>query len=124
MQREVMDSVGSNKLTLYALVERSRNEADYRFDSLAWRWKYGTNWLYRSLITQEQFQRGYPWERSVVDIYSINATNGTTIIKVFEDSTTTTNGVTNNGYTWREWNLISNREVRVLRVCTKPFEKY
>lgn len=105
VQREVFDSAGSNRLTLYALVERSGNEETYSFDSLAWRWRYGTNWLYRSLITQQRFQRGYPRTRSIVDIDSINATNGTAIIQVCEESAPITNGNTitvNAIYSWRE----------------------
>jgi hypothetical protein len=63
----------------------------------------------------------------VSDINSLNASSGTAIIQVCEDSAPVTKGNTvyiDCVYSWREWNLLTNGEVRLLRVCKEPFEKY
>jgi hypothetical protein len=63
----------------------------------------------------------------VSDIQSVEGSNGVAVLKVAEASLPVASGGTttvNFVYSWREWDLVMNREVRTLRVCKDPFEKY
>jgi hypothetical protein len=125
-----VDASGTNLLALVnQVVGRSLlgSEVDYDFHSLVWRTRVGTNWIDQRVISQAAFQAGSARRRWVSDIDSLNSRNGTAVIKVGEESLPLTNGsraTMNVVYSWREWSLLTNGEVRVLRVCKGPFEKY
>jgi hypothetical protein len=129
-QCQVIDATGTNLLELVNhVVKRSLvgNEVEYNFDSLVWKTKAGTNWLDRCVISESAFQRSSAQSRWVIDIASFNSSNGTAVIKVAEESLPVNNGGTitqNVSYSWREWSLLTNGEIRLLRVCNDPFEKY
>ena len=129
-QREVVDATGTNLLAMVQeVVGRSLigGKVYHDFHSLVWRTKVGTNWIDQRVVSQAAFQTGSARRRWVNDIDSLNASNGTAVIKVAEESLPFTNGgniIINIVYSWREWNLLTNGGVRVLRVCKDPFEKY
>lgn len=129
-KREVASSDGTNLLSLVDVVVGKAlvgSEVDYDFHSLVWKARIGTNLVNRCIISKTAFQAGRPRIRGVSDIHSLDSIDGTAIIKVAEDSPPVTNGTTvswNTVYSWREWSLLTNGEVRVLRVCKEPFEKY
>jgi hypothetical protein len=113
---EVEDKSGNHRLALIYTpsgVGPIPGSQAYDFDSLVWRFKVGTNWSNRIVITKQQFEAGSPTRRRVSEIYSIDPTSGNAVIKVAEGS-----------YTWREWNLLTNHEVKLLRVCKEPFEPF
>ena len=75
------------------------------------------------MITKADFEATSPKGPWVSDIYSIDAHTGIGIIQVAEVNPPT-NGAAACVYSWREWSLSSNAEVRVLRVCKKASEPF
>jgi len=131
--REVTDKTGTNRLVLVYVSAgpgpwAAANSESFDFHSLAWRTKVGTNWSDRIVITKAEFEAGSPRRRRwVSDIYSLDPSSGNAVIEVAEDSPPQTNGTTVSTacvYSWREWNVSTNGEVRVLRVCKEPFEPF
>ena len=135
--RVVADATGTNELVLYDTVRPwlLGNGEDHEFHSLVWKVKSGSNWTEKATISRDAFMAGksraaglpFTSGRWVNDINSLNPNSGTAIIKVAEDSAPVTNGSTIAiacVYSWREWNLLTNGEVQLLRVCKDPFEKY
>src|SRR5262249_35925237 len=124
--QEVVDQSGTNRLALIYVSAGPGPVADsesFRFHSLAWQTKAGTNWSDRVVITKADFEATSPRRPWVSEIHSIDPSVGTAIIKVAEN-TPPTNGATLCVYSWREWNLTNNTEVRLLRVCKEPFEPF
>jgi hypothetical protein len=77
------------------------------------------------VITKADFEAGGIRSRWVSNLESFDARTGTAVIKVAEYSSPQTNGTAVSRaviYSWREWSMTSNAEVRVLRVCKEPFE--
>lgn len=96
----------------------------FDFDSLVWRTNAGGAWHDHVVISQTAFQAGSPRRRWVSQIHSLDATNGTAIIKVAEGDVPEGSPSIRFIYSWREWSLRTNGEVRLIRVCADPFEKY
>ena len=125
----VTDKSGTNRL---ALIFASKgpgpgaNTESFVFRSLALQTRIGTNWTDRVVITKADFETGSLHERWVSEIHSLDATRGTAVIKVAEVSpqTSGTHMSERCVYSWREWNMVSNAEVRLLRVCKEPFEPF
>jgi hypothetical protein len=105
---------------------------DHDFHSLVWKTKVGTNWLDYRTIDQAAFQARFPRRRWVSSVHSFDGINGTAVILVAEESAPTVNGnsgigstsIINVVYSWREWSLLTNCEVRFFRNCTNPLENY
>src|SRR5262245_4884195 len=116
MDEEITDASGRHRLML--------QYANGDFYSLAWHSKAGHVWAGRVVITRQDFQRGCDRRRWVAGIHSIDAASGRAIIKVAEGNVELADGDVVYIYSWREWDLLANREVRRLRVCDDPFEKY
>jgi len=127
---DILDRNGSNRLTLIYVplgFGPNSNSQAFRFHSLIWRSKDGTNWTSRVTITKADFNSGAVRERWISEIYSLDAATGNAVIKVAEISSPVTNGAVRYeacSYSWREWNLTSNQEVRILQVCKKPSEPF
>lgn len=99
----------------------------FEFDSLVWRTNVLGAWRNRVVITEQAFQAGGPRDRWVSQLHSFDATNGTAIIKVAEESLPRpfAGGVrVDVVYSWREWNILTNGEIRLIRICADPFEKF
>ena len=128
-RQEIIDATGSNRLAridrrIASLANRFQNRQAYDFDSLVWSTQAGGTWHDRVVISQAAFQAGSPRRRWISEIYSLDPTNGTCIIKVAEGDAPEGAPSVRYVYSWREWSLLSNTEVRVVRVCASPFEAY
>ncbi len=129
VQQEIVDSTGSNRL---ALIDRERlsilgwlqSSRSFDFDSLVWRRNAGDSWYDYIVISQSAFQAGSPRRRWVSQIESLDGTKGTAIIKVAEGDVPEGSPSIQYVYSWREWGLKTNSEVRRVRTCADPFEKY
>ncbi len=128
-QEEVTDSTGSNRLARIdrersSLMDTLQSRRSFDFDSLVWRTNAGGSWHDRIVISEAAFQAGSPRTRWVSQIHSLDATKGTAIIKVAEGDVPAGSPRTCYIYSWREWSLLTNGEVRLIRVCADPFEEY
>jgi len=88
-KQQVIDAAGSNRLVLIdrrvlSISDIVQGHQSYDFHALAWQTNAGNKWTDRAIITKAAFQGGNPRERWVSQIHSIDATNGTAIIKVAE----------------------------------------
>jgi len=54
----------------------------------------------------------------------LDATKGTAIIKIAEGDVPEGSPSIRYVYSWREWSLLTNGEIRLIRTCADPFEKY
>jgi len=116
MNEEITDASGKHRLVL----QYSNGD----FHSLAWHSKTGHVWTGRVVITRQDFQRGCDRRRWIAGIHSIEPVSGHAIIKVAQGNVDFGEGDVTYIYSWREWDLLHNREVRRLRACDDPFEKY
>jgi len=111
---------GQHRLTL-------QNEGGY-FRALIWSSEHGRDWEWRAVVTQAEFQHGSDKRRWVSSLHSLDAATGHAIIQIGENEVPFGEGIAGEVvrcvYSWREWDLLSNREVRLLRVCEDPHEKY
>lgn len=111
---------GQDRLTI-------QNEGGY-FRALVWSSEQSSEWVCRAIITQSEFQHGSDKRRWVSALHSFEPATGHAIIKVGEDDVPFAEGIPGQVvrciYSWREWDLLNNREVRLLRVCYDPFEQY
>ncbi len=128
-QQEVTDATGSNRLARIdrersSLLDSLQSRRSFDFDSLVWRTNAGGSWHDRVVISQAAFQAGSPRRRWVSQIHSLDATKGTAIIKVAEGDVPEGSPSIRFIYSWREWSLLTNGEVRLIRTCADPFEKY
>jgi len=127
-RQEITDSTGSNLLArvdrrVRSLQDVFQHSQSYDFDSLVWRTNAGGQWWDRVVISQAAFQAGCPRTRWISEIHSFDAIKGTAIIKVAEGDVPEGSAAIHYIYSWREWSLLTNGEVRVLRICANPFEQ-
>ena len=120
MDKAITSSDGHDRLSL-------QYEEGY-FRALIWSSEHGRDWRSRAVITQTDFQRGFDRERWVAELHSFNPSKGTAIVKVGEmevpQHKAGPGGFRRCVYSWREWDLLVNREIRMIRVCEDPFEAY
>ena len=119
MESRMTISSGNDRLTL------QYDEGHFR--ALVWSFEHDREWRCRVVITQTDFQRGAKNDRWVDDLHSFDPATGHAIIKVGEMGLPPYEvgpDVRRCIYSWREWDLLANCEVRVLRVCEEPFEEY
>ena len=128
-QEEVTDSTGSNRLARIdrersSLMDLLQSRRSFDFDSLVWRTNAGGSWHDHIVVSEAAFQAGSPRTRWISQIHSLDAAQGTAIIKVAEGDVPAGSPSVRYIYSWREWSLLTNGEVRTIRVCSDPFEKY
>ena len=112
-QQSVLDISGRGRLEFHLVKLQSGG-----FDFHSLRWIRGARCLH--YITKNQFEGGRG--RWVAGLHSIDAVEGTAIIRVAEyERATKPRRVI---YSWREWDLINNVEVRYLQTCETPFDEY
>jgi hypothetical protein len=122
---EVAGPDGTDRLVLRFVAVPTDGEAAveaFDFHSVAWEVRDGDAWTERAVITAADFQRGAGERRSVSALHSLDAARGLAVLQVGEEQPPDARGRVSVQYTWREWDLVHNREVRVLRVCQTPFE--
>lgn len=125
----VSDALGSNRLVLIdrrvsSVSDVVHGHQSYNFHSLVLQTNAGGKWTNRVVITKAAFQGSSARARWVSEIQGLDSTNGTAIIKVAEEEAPTASPMIRIIYSWREWSLLTNREVRLVRICADPFEKY
>jgi hypothetical protein len=124
---DVTDPPGDNRLVL-RIVERplpkpQPDRKAYDFHSLVWEVRAGDTWAERVVIPREEFGRGV-LRRWVSSLHSFDPAAGIAILKVGEEQPPDARGAVHVEYTWREWDLVGNRQVRLIRVCAEPFEQF
>jgi len=72
------------------------------------------------VITRQDFQRGSDRRRWIAGIHSFDPVSGHAIIKVAEGNVAFGESDVTYMYSWREWDLLRNQEVRRLRACDAP----
>jgi hypothetical protein len=92
------------------------------FAALVWRTREGTSWKDTAVITREQFQAGSNRRRWISALHSFDPATGHAIIKVAEGDTPIGARKTHFVYSWREWSIPENRELRYLHTCERPFD--
>jgi hypothetical protein len=75
------------------------------------------------VITQTDFQTNSNRRRWISALHSFDPSTGRAVIKVSED-VPLEKSFSRCVYSWREWDLLANREVRLFRVCHSPFEDF
>jgi hypothetical protein len=128
-QEQVTDSTGSNRLARVdrersSLLDTLRSRRSFDFDSLVWLTLEGGSWHEHIAISEAAFQAESPRTRWVSQLHSLDAARGTAIIKVAEGDVPAGSPSIRYIYSWREWSLLTNGEVRMIRVCADPFEEY
>jgi|ERR1043166_2161937 hypothetical protein len=128
-QLEVTDLTGSNRLArvdrkIWSVEDKIAGRQSYDVDSLVWRTNAGGVWHDHVVISQAAFQAGSPRRRWVSQIHSFDATKGTAIVKMAEGDVPEGSPSIRYVYSWREWSILTNGEVRFIRTCADPFEKY
>jgi len=118
---EIIDEAGQNRLTLtYEPEGKGAN-----FASLAWAVKKKGQWENLVVITRSDFQAGAKYRRWVSEVHNFAPSKGTAIIKVAEgDAPERDPKGVHYHYSWREWDLQKNRELRFFYSCENPFAKY
>jgi len=117
---EITDASGQHRLMMRYVPSRGGHD----FDALIWRTRESVGWKQRLIITRDDFESGSDHLRWVSEIHSFDPATGFAIIKVAEGDAPKMADTVNYVYSWREWSLLTNHEVRVIRICTDPFEKY
>ena len=125
---QITDPARKNRLVLnFEEVRRPGREPDARgfdFHSLVWKEKCGRVWKPRIAISKDAFQSGYDHRRWPIGIHSLQVEVGEAIIKVGEECPRNEAGVVRVTYTWRQWSLENNSEIRIIQVCRSPFEEF
>ena len=116
----VTDASGTERLVLNFIGSSSGSY----FHSLVWSVHRDTGWVPNVTITREAFEADRANVRWVSELHSLDAENGVAIIKVAEGDSPWNSPSVNYNYSWRRWDLISNREVERLQECTSPFDAY
>jgi hypothetical protein len=102
--------------------------AEGHFQALVWTFEANGLWECRVVITRTEFERGAEKERWVSELHSFDPASGTAIVKVGEMEVAPEKagprGFRRCLHSWREWSLLNNKEVRLLRRCEDPNESY
>jgi len=125
-ETKVSDQSGKNRLLLQ-FSERPFSFADKKeviardFHSLVWETNDGKTWSQKKVIPKVDFAEKECW---VSDLYSFDSSTGRAILKVAEMSKPDETNSRQCIYSWREWDILKNKQVRMIRVCKDPFEPY
>ena len=126
---KVADKTGKHQLVLRFMetsVEKTEKSERhyYQFHSLTWEVKDGSSWTSKIAITSKDFQNNVKEMRWVSEIHSIDPLKGSAIIKIADKKPSDLAGSNQVIYSWREWDLLKNKEFRMIRVCKDPFEPF
>ena len=67
---------------------------------------------------------GFPQRRWVSRVQSFDPATGYGIIQIGEEGPPDAAGAMHVTYSWREWDVANNQEVRMIRICQDPFEPF
>jgi hypothetical protein len=120
MDKTITHESGTHRLTIHFAAEsQGRN-----FHSLAWEVFAGSRWSDHVVISREVFQAPTRHRRWISNLHSFDPDAGRAIIQIAEGDVPIGVLPVHYTYSWREWDLLHNRELRLLSVCTRPFDKY
>jgi hypothetical protein len=121
---EVVDEAGDDRVQLRYLEwpPNAQGETGYDFHALVWEVRYGETWTEQFAISKADFEGGTEgrWPK---EVHSFDPTTGHAILKVAENKPTGRPGAYRVEYSWREWDVAKNEQVRLIRVCD-PFESF
>jgi hypothetical protein len=123
----VNDTGGSERLALKKWEVTHYTEPDvteYYAHSLVWQVFKGGSWKDFKTIKQADFQRGSIHERWISHLHSFDAKSGTAVLKIGEADAPPNAAHISIIYSWRKWDLKSNAELEMIRVCSGPFEPF
>ncbi len=92
------------------------------FHSLALESLEEDTWQSQVVISQDDFQAEHKYRRWVSDLHSFSPVARCAVVQVAEGNRPPGSFSVSYVYSWRRWDLSSNRELAVLRVCKSPFE--
>lgn len=125
-ETKVSDQSGKNRLLLrFSERDISENKKEQiiarDFHSLVWETNDGKTWSQKKVIPKVDFAEEESW---VSDLNSFDSSTGRAILKVAEMSKPDETNSRKCIYSWREWDILKNKQVRMIRVCKDPFEPY
>lgn len=115
---------GTDRLVLRDIESRISEGTAYDFHALVWERSDGQSWSAVVEIDAEEFQGGSRHLRWISEIESLDPNTGHAVIKVAEGDAPEGSKSVSYVYSWREWDLLENKEVRVLRTVQDPFEAF
>jgi hypothetical protein len=123
---EVINATGDFRLRLYfvevSLPQSYSNEKSFDFHSLVLYSKANTDWILKCAITRSAFQIDSNRSRWVSEIHSLDSHGEIATIKLGEEGPPDASGTIHVTYSWRELDLLENREVRTIKICKSPFD--
>ena len=99
-------------------------EKSYNSHSLVWQRLEESSWTDKIIITQSDFQGSNPNRRWIREIESFDPITSNAILKIAEGDAPQGSNSIKYVYSWREWNIKDNREIKTIRVCKDPFEPF
>ncbi|HKB06615.1 MAG TPA: hypothetical protein VKD90_30745 [Gemmataceae bacterium] len=122
---ELVSAGGADRLLLRFVEDPDDADTEFPgldFHSVVWEVRQGDLWFEHVVITAADFQRGNDRGRWVSALHHWNPVSGVAILQVGEEQLPDAHAVTWVQYSWCEWDLRNNREIRGLRVCRTPWE--
>lgn len=121
-QSSILTPDGTMRLRLL-MVEVGKKPCGFNFHALVWEYFNGNEWKEKISITEKKLSKVLGENAWVADIHSFNAENGTAILRFGTEGPTDCDGMHWQLYSWREWDLLNNREHRFIEICDSPFDK-
>lgn len=109
---------GEDRLCLFYEAEGE----GWNFHSLVWERLVDGSWQAKVSIDRERFQGSHDRRRWVSELFSIDPQRGFAALKVAEGNRPETSFAIRFDYSWRTWDLLSNREIGKLKDCDSPFD--
>ena len=124
IKQEIYDLTAHHRLAIFTI--EIPPSPGSNFHSLAWGFRAvqaTSGWVDQAVITREDFQRDTDRRRWVQTLDRFDLGTGYAIIQVGEgDVPRHERRPTHITYSWREWDIRNNRQVRLLRICDNPME--
>lgn len=124
---EVTDVSGHHRLLLrFIEIVRPRpvGERGFDFHSLVWESRDDSKWKCKIRIRKSDFQRDTQQVRWIREIHCFDPDSGSATIKVAEERPPYSAGTIRVHYSWREWDLVRNKQIRIVQECESPFDKF
>ena len=94
----------------------------YDFDALVWRTRENDSWVERHVISRQDFETGSDRRRWISGLHSFDPLSGHAIMRVAEGDAPRDAPHVHYVYSWREWSVAENRELRYICTCETPFD--
>ncbi|WOO39273.1 hypothetical protein [Rubellicoccus peritrichatus] len=94
------------------------------FHKLIWEELFEGEWNEKIKLDKEDLSEILGDDAWVADVHSFREEEGIAVLRLGTHGPTDSEGTVWQLYTWREWDLIRNREHRFIMVCDYPFEEF